>query len=324
MSDALQAQILGDLERTRTLYSEATAADGTDAELAYRHARILEDLDLADAAIQEYCRALALGAPEVGILDARDRLDALYEVVRERLSERALEAFVSGLDQADLGLYDQAAASFAVAIDENPAWPAPVYNRALVLEQLGRLPESIAEYQRYLELTPSEVDPVVADVARRIGELGGELTRPTPSPGNALALGVVFPGMGQYYTGRNRQGTIVLGAAAAIVVAGFAYKEVTVVCTVTPVDGECPGPVHDEITERPYLGPALIVTGVVMVAAAVEAYIRARNQRAAQAEAAQELGGGTPTAEARFRVVGPSISGSGTQVDLNLIGVRFR
>jgi hypothetical protein len=118
----------------------------------------------------------------------------------------------------------------------------------------------------------------------------------------------------------------VLTTSAALVVAGFAYKEVTVVCTVpVPEGGDCPpGQVHQEITERPYLGAALVATGAVMVAAAIEAYIRARRQRTAQAEATQDLGGGTPTAESRFRVVGPSISGSGSQVDLNLIGLRFR
>jgi hypothetical protein len=304
------------------LLSQAASADATSAEFAYRHARVLEDLGLADAAILEYCRSLARGAVDVGIVDSRRRLDALYEIVRERISDEALAAFISGLDQADALLYADAAQSFAVAIEESPQWPAPVYNRAIILEQLGRIPESVAEFRRYLELTPSEVDPTVVDVSARIGMLEGEMARPTPSPGNALALGVLFPGMGQYYSGRNRAGTIVLAGAAAVIATGFVYKEVTVRCLIPVSSGEdCPpGQIHDETTRRPILGPALIGTGLVAVGAAVEAYWRARRARNQQAE-------GLGTASARpagVRIVGPSITASGDRVDLNFLRLRFR
>jgi tetratricopeptide (TPR) repeat protein len=321
-SDALQAQILGDLEGARTLLSQAAAADATSAELAYRHARVLEDLELADAAILEYCRSLALGAADVGIVDSRRRLDALYEIVRERISEEALAAFISGLDQADALLYADAAQSFAVAIEQSPEWPAPVYNRALILEQLGRIPESVAEFRRYLELTPSEVDPTVVDVSARIGNLEAVLARPTPSPGSALALGVLFPGMGQYYSGRNLSGTVVLGGAVVAIVTGFLVKEVTVRC-LTPVSGgeDCPpGQVHDETTRHPILGPALIGTGLVALGAAVEAYWRARRARSEQAEALEST-----TASTRGpRIVGPSITASASGVDLNVLSLRLR
>jgi tetratricopeptide (TPR) repeat protein len=326
-SDALQAQILGDLEGARTLLSQAAGADGTSAEIAYRHARVLEDLGLADAAISEYCRSLALGAVDAGIVDARRRLDVLYEIVRERISETALAAFISGLDQADAMLYADAAASFAVAIEESPLWPAAVYNRAIVLEQLGLITESVAEFRRYLQLTPSEVDPTVVDVSARIGMLEGVLARPTPSPGNALAFGALFPGMGQYYAGRNLAGTIVVGAAVIGVTTGLMYKDITVVCLVPVSSSEdCPaGQVHDEITKRPFLKPALGVSAAVMVGAAVEAYLRARRERAEQQE---QLGVVAPP-EVRgpvsaVRLVPPSITASRGRVDLNLLGLRFR
>jgi tetratricopeptide (TPR) repeat protein len=264
---------------------------------------------------------------DVGIVDSRGRLDALYEIVRERISEEALAAFISGLDQADAMLYADAAASFAVAIEEAPQWPAAVYNRAIVLEQLGLITESLAEYRRYLQLTPREVDPDVVDVSARIGMLEGVLARPTPSPGNALAFGVVFPGMGQYYSGRNLAGTIVLGAAAIGVATGVMYKDVTVVCLVAVgSNGECPaGQVHDEITSRPFLKPALGLSAAVMVGAAVEAYLRARGQRAEQQA---QLGGAQPP-EVRgprspVRLAPPSITASRGRVDLNLLGLRFR
>jgi tetratricopeptide (TPR) repeat protein len=317
---------LGDLEGARTLLDQATASDATSPEYAYRHARVLEDLDLLDAAIQEYCRSIALGAADAGILDSRERLDVLYEIVRERISERALSAFVSGLREADAGLYAESAESFAVAIEETPDWAAAVYNRAIVLERLGRVPESLAEYRRYLELTPTEVDPVVVDVSARIGALEGALAQPTPNPGSALALGVLFPGMGQYYAGRSLQGTIVLSAAGAAVLAGLVFKEVTVRCLVPVASGEdCPpGETLDETSRRPYMGPALIATGAVMVGGAIEAYLRARRARAEQAETVEQFGGVQTSASRGWRVTGPSISTSGSRLDLNLLGLSFR
>jgi hypothetical protein len=197
-----------------------------------------------------------------------------------------------------------------------------VYNRAIILEQLGRIPESVAEFRRYLQLTPSEVDSTVVDVSARIGMLEGVLAAPTPSPGSALALGVLFPGMGQYYSGRNRAGTVVLGVAAAAIVAGIVVKEVTIQCTAPVGPGEdCPpGMVHAETTRRPILGPALIGTGVVAIGAAVEAYVRARRARNEQAEAL----GATSASTRGARIVGPSITASRGRVDLSFLQLRFR
>jgi tetratricopeptide (TPR) repeat protein len=319
-SNALEASILGDLDGARTLLAQATAADGTSAELAYRHARVLEDVGLLDAAILEYCRALSLWSDPADIEDSRARLDALYEVVRERMSDRALDAFVSGLGQADAGLHVDAVESFSVAIDENSQWAAAVYNRAIVLEELGRFQESLADYRRYLELTPSEVDAVVVSVSERIGMIEGELTRPTANPGSAFALGMLFPGMGQYYSGRGRAGTVVLAAAAGVVVTGFLFKEVTVRCLVPAEGGDCPpDQVVDEMSRRPYLWPALGVTGAVMIGSAIEAWVRARRARAEQPVPFE------PEAAARgIRFDGPSIEARGGRVDLSVLRLRFR
>ena len=319
MSDALEASILGDLEGARTLLDQATEADATSPEIAYRHARALEDLELRNEAILEYCRALALGATDVGIDDSRTRLDALYDIVRERITDRARNAFVSGLAQADAGFLDQAASSFSEAIDEVPDWAEAVYNRAVVLERLGRVQESLDDYRLYLQLTPSDIDPVVAAVTQRIGLLEGSVAAPTPSPGATLALGLV-PGMGQYYTGRGVTGTIVLGAVAGAVAAGVMYKKVTVRCFSVPTGGaDCPpGDIVDETTERPYLVPAIGIAAGITLVGALEAFIKARGRRAEQAEAVEGF------ADAGFRVTGPSLSARGDRVDLNVVGLRFR
>ncbi len=318
-SDAVQAVILGELLRAEELLVRATELDPESAELAYRRARVLEDLGRSADAMAEYCRTLGLGVEADGIEDAGTRLDALYQVIRARIPDAARGGFLSGVTMADLQSYEESVTAFTVAIEAAPDWPPPIYNRAVVLERLGRITESLADYRRYLQLTPSEIDPVVAAVSQRIGMLEGLVALPTPSPTGALTLGVLFPGMGQYYSGRSLGGTIVLAAAAGAVAAGVMFKEVTVVC-LNPTSGDCPaGEVVRESTARPYLGPAIGAAVVVTVAAAIEAFVRARGRRDQAAEAldsAVEVRG--------LRVGGPSVSVRGARVDVSLMALRFR
>jgi len=318
-SDAVQAVILGELLRAEELLARAGGLDPASAELAYRHARVLEDLQQSDVAMYEYCRALGLGAEADGIEDARARLDALYEVVRSRIPERAREAFLSGVMNADLEIYEPAVDWFTQAIDAAPDWPPPIYNRAVVLERVGRVPESLADYRRYLELTPSDIDPVVAAVTERIGMLEGLVALPTPSPSGALTLGVLFPGMGQYYSGRSLGGTVVLGAAAGAVAAGILFKEVTVRCLAPAGSGgACPvDQVADESTSRPYLVPAIGAAAAVTVIGAIEAFVRARGRRSEVARSLQSTEARGPS------ISGPTIAARRGRLDLSLVAVRF-
>lgn len=317
-SDALQAQILGDMEGARSLLRQATEADPSDPELAYRHARVLEDLGLLNDAILEFCRSLALGAEESGIDDGRTRLDTLYEIVRDRLSEVARQAFVGGLASADIGLLEDANASFSVAIDEAPDWPTPVYNRAVVRERMGLVQESLADYRRYLEMVPTEIDPVVATVSQRIGLLEGAATAGTPSPAGALALGML-PGVGHYYSGRPIGGTVVLALAGGAMATGLFVKDVTVVCVSEPPPGQdCPPTdVHDRITERPLLLPSMGVAAAVTLLGAIDALVKARRRR-------NEVIGGATTVAAGPTLRAPSVSARGARIDLSLLRVTFR
>lgn len=323
-SDAVQAVILGELPRAQELLLRAGELDPSSAELAYRRARVLEDLGAHEQAILEYCRALALGAEHAGILDARRRLDAAYEVVRERIPPAARDAFVAGLAEADLGLYERAVASFTRAIDEAPGWAEAVYNRAVVLEAMGRVVESLTDYRRFLQLTPTDVDPIVMRVSERIGLLEGMVAAPTPSPVGTLALGVAFPGMGHYYSGRSLGGTVVLSVVAGAVAAGVLFKEVTVRCLDPAPGGGCsPEDVVDETTRRPYLVPALGAAAAVTVIGAVEAFVRARGRRS-EARAASAPAAVPSAAEPRrARVQAPSVSARRGRVDVSLFAVMF-
>ncbi len=221
---------------------------------------------------------------------------------------------------ADVEAYQQAVTWFTRAIDVAPEWAPPIYNRAVVHERMGLVTESLADYRRYLELTPGEIDPVVAAVTERIGMLEGLVALPTPSPSGALTLGVLFPGMGQYYSGRSLGGTVVLGVAAGAVAAGILFKEITVRCLVSVTSGgECPpGQVVDESTSRPYLAPALRAAVAVTVIGAIEAFVRARSRRDDVTDAL------TPTVSRGPSLSGPSVFVRGGRANFALMSVRFR
>lgn len=320
-SDAVQAVILGDLERAEALLSRAAEVDMSSADLAYRHARVLEDLDRIDGAMLEFCRSMSLNAESSDIDDAQQRLEDLYETVRERLPDEARDAFIAGIVQADSSFYTGAISAFSVAIEAAPDWGAPVYNRALVYESLGMIRESLSDYRLYLEIAPTSIDPVVAMVSERIGLLEGLASAGTASPGGALVLGVL-PGMGHYYTRRPLGGSLVLAVTTGVIAAGFIFKDVTVECVTDPMGMVCPPEdVVGESTDRPLLLPALGVAAAVTLIGAIDAFVRAKGNRD---EAIAITGGPEDTVASGWRLRPPSVSARGDRVDLNLVRVSFR
>lgn len=327
-TDANQAMVLGDIEQSQELLAQATTLDPTSADFAFRHATALAEVGDADNALLEYCRALDLNIEELGIFDVRDRIDALYERVRERIPEAARDAFVQGLAQADSAAYEDAAESFSDAIEAAPEWGAPVYNRGIVYEELGRIGASLTDYRRYIELAPTDIDPVLVLVSERIGQLQGAASVVTPSPTGALALGLL-PGMGHYYTGRPVVGTVTLATAGSAIAAGVMFKNITTLCVAeVPAGGACPEElVVGEVTERPYLWYGIGVAAAVTLVGAVDALLKARDRRA-EAEAIMgpqgEAEDDGPEPVPAFALVGPSLASHEGRLDVNLIGLRFR
>ena len=322
-SDANQAMALGDFERSQELLAEATELDPTSADYAYRHARTLEDLGDAENALIEYCRALALDIEALGVLDTRDRIDALYETIRERIPEPARVAFVAGLEAADADEYQEAIERFSDAIDAAPEWGAPVYNRGVVYEEMGLLARSLADYRRYVELAPTDVDPILVLVSERIGQLEGAASVVTPSPTGALALGMV-PGMGHYYTGRPLLGTLTLAGATGAIAAGVMFRKVTTLCVDdVPAGGSCPPElVVGEVTERPYLWYGIGAAAVITVVGAVDALLEAKDRR----EEAEAIAGPAEEDEVGGLSVSfmPTLTSRGYGIDIGLMSLRFR
>lgn len=309
-----EAVILGDLPRARAMLDRAVELDPASPELAYRRARVLEDLRENHAAVDEYCRALSL-APDGEFGDARDRADALAGGERTAVPEDALVAFEAGLAATERGALSRALVSFERAAARAPLWASAEYNRGVTLARLGRRREAATALLRYLELRPDAADGLA--VSQRIGQLESLAARDGPRPEVAATLGVLVPGMGHFYADRPLGGLTVLGLAGGAIAAGLLVEEVDVRCLSAVDDGQgCPDDqVASRTTDRPYLTLAIATAAAVGVVGAIEAFLGARRVRA-----------GTATAEMRHgpRLEGPEVTARSGRIDLRLLGLRFR
>jgi len=315
MANADQALILGDQARARDLLARGVELDPTSPELAYRHARVLEEIGARDDALYEYCRVVALGTPGEEIADAETRIRRLRESEGVRISTDAIDHFRRGLEEADADQLDSALGSFSRAWELAPDWADAIFNRGLVRARLGRTEAAVEDLERYLSTAPEADDAIL--VSQRIGQL--QSLANLPNPGTALTLGVVFPGAGQFYSGRAGGGVTVLALAAGAVAGGFLIKEVTVSCVGT-VDGGAvcpPDRVIGEEVNRPYAVHGLIAAGAIAVAGAVESFFRARDRRTLELGALVDLGRG------EARIATPTLRANGTRLDLSLVRVNF-
>jgi tetratricopeptide (TPR) repeat protein len=308
-SSSDQAMMLGDVSGAAALLDRATELDPASAELAYRRARVLDDLARVPAAVDEYCRALSL-APDEGSRDARTRLEYLVARDRASLPGEAIVAFGAGLSAADRGALSVALASFERAAARAPTWASAEYNRGIALALQGRGREATTALLRYLELRPDAPDAIA--VLQRVRQLQSRPVRDDPRPGVAVALGVLLPGMGHFYAGRPIGGLTVLTVAGSALAAGYFVKEVDVRC-LTPVPSGQPCPQSDVVsrrTDRPYLALAVGTAAAAGVIGAIEAFFDARGRRSPS-----EAQG--PTLE------GPAVSARAGRVELSMLRLRF-
>ncbi len=281
LSEANQAAILGEDERARTLLREAAELDPTSSEIAYRLGRLLEAVGSEDSALLEYCRYLLLDPEGSDVDDVETRVEAIAGPDEDELPAIARVAFQQGLTAFDEERFEAAVLHFSRALVELPGWADAYYNRGVAQIGDGRVGAGVADLERYLELSPDAADR--ARVEARMLELA-----PTPvaqySPGTALVTGLIFPGMGHFYSGRPGMGMLVLAGAGAGIGAALLYSEVEVRCRVPPIDGECPaGQVDERVESRPLLVPGLATAGVITVVGAIHAFRGARSNRSGMA-----------------------------------------
>lgn len=316
-STAAQAVILGDLDRARTLLDQASQLDPSSVDIAYQHARVLEELHQRQAAVSEYCRVLAADSLPEGIDDARQRLDALIAAERAMIPESAITVFREALFQTNAGHLDRALPFFDAAVTQAPDWATAVYDRGVVLAMLGQPQKASRDLRRYLEMEPAAPDALA--VSRRLGELQALALGHPPDPGTALLLGVLVPGLGQFYSGDAVGGLTVLSLAGGAVATGLLVRKVNVQCLSQPGPGAaCPaGQIVSEKVSRPYLGVSLGAAAAVTVVGATLAFIKAGKRRNAQPTAATNE-------DTAPRLALPTVEGRGPGVDIALVRVVFR
>jgi regulator of sirC expression with transglutaminase-like and TPR domain len=318
-STAAQALILGDTERARDLLARATELDPSSPELAYQYGRALESLDDASGALGQYCRVLDLDPDWSDADEVRARIDAVaVEGAPSSIAPEALLRFREGVDHGVAGRLEEGLQAFRDAGNAAPAWPDPVYNQGVVLLRLGRQNEAADALSRYLEMSPLAPDAIA--VSQRLGQLQASPSR--ASPGAALTLGLIFPGMGQFYSGRPGAGFTFLALAGGAAAAGWFVEEVQVRCFVpVPPGEECPEEfVQSRTTEQPYLVAGLVAAGAITVVGAVEAWINARGRRRSDRAGLVSIDLGHARLSG-FAVA--SHGGNGGSVDLDWVRISF-
>jgi tetratricopeptide (TPR) repeat protein len=271
-----QAAILGDSLSARDQLRQAAVLDPTDPDLAYRLARANETSGAIDDAAKEYCRFLALAPSAPETAEAREKVAVLARPVVNGQAQAAEATFRAGITAYERGQMIEAQSGFNRAILSEPTWADAYYNRALVLVRLNQREPAQRDFEQYLRLKPEADDRAL--VVARIDAL----RRGTPSPANALAMGLVIPGAGQFYTGRPVHGLVSLIAAGGALAFGLqqSTKTVTVQQTATDPFGNPYTFTTSRLrTERPNLVPGVAIAGAITLGDAIEAFVFAHNAR---------------------------------------------
>jgi tetratricopeptide (TPR) repeat protein len=239
--------------------------------------------------------------------------DSAKSAAREIMG-RAQAASIVGDNAAASALYQQAA-----KLDPTDASIAYALGRGYEAAGDSR---AMTEYCRFLALSPHA--PEASDVRQRIAELALALppdttvvripvsTAPSmPSPGAALAGGIIIPGLGQFMTRQPAGGILVMAAAAAGIWYGLQTQQVSAVVTRTGTD-PFGNPYQYQTTvtktERQHAAVGLGGAGAVALIGAIEAFAHARSGRAQarnqQAAASINIGTGSKLSLSAYPVVG--------------------
>lgn len=268
-----QAAILGDSAAALAQLKEASTIDPTDSDLAYELARAYETSGSGANAAKEYCRFLALAPTAPEAPEARNRVASLAPIAQSAAPSPAAAILNDGIAAFERGKALEAEAKFAEAIKVEPTWADAYYDRGIARATIGDTQQAATDFEEYLRLKPTADDRV--DVVARIESL----RRRPPSAGQALGLGLIIPGGGEFYTRRPLRGALALVATSAAI--GMAVQTSTSSKSVEQTGTDPFGNPYTYTTtvqtkDRPYLIPGLLVGGAIAVATAVDAYRFAR------------------------------------------------
>lgn len=249
------------------LAAAALLAAGTGPASAQATRRAAPPVASVRDTLPPRCPSIAPAAP---VSPARRR-------AARALAARAQAAAITADDTTARALYRR-----AVALD--PGDPSTLYALARA-DEAARDPRAIGEYCRFLALAPDAAE--AADARQRIASLALAFPLPTalppppapPSAGSALALGILFPGGGQYATHRVPQGLLATVATTGALVYAFQTRTTTTSVTRTAIDPNGKPYQYQDITThttRPNLSVGVGTAAGLWLISAVEAYTHAR------------------------------------------------
>lgn len=201
------------------------------------------------------------------------------------LAARAQEASIVDDNATTRTLYER-----AEKLDPSDATTA--YALARSYETAGD-PRALTEYCRFLALAPADAES--ADVRQRVASLAAQLaarnaaavvaaavpaTGPAQSAGTAFTLGLLFPGLGQYYTHRPGAGVLFSAAAAGALVYATQSRTVTMQITQTAIDPNGKSYQYQTTSshdEYPNAAAGIATTATIALIGAIEAYVHARS-----------------------------------------------
>lgn len=264
-----QAAILGDSAAALAQLKEASTIDPTDSDLAYELARAYESSGSGASAAKEYCRFLALAPTAPEAAEARNRVASLAPTTQSMTPSPAVAILNDGIASFERGKAVEAEAKFAEAIKVEPTWADAYFDRGIARATIGDNQQAATDFEEYLRLRPTAEDRV--EVVARIESL----RRRPPSAGQALGLGLIIPGGGEFYTRRPLRGALALVATSAAI--GWSVQTSTSTKTIEqtgtdPFGNPYPYTTTVRTSEQPYLVPGLLVAGAIAVATAVDAY----------------------------------------------------
>lgn len=141
-------------------------------------------------------------------------------------------------------------------------------------------------------------------------------------PGRALALGLVAPGLGHFYTERPVRGLLVLGAAAGAIAAGVLNEDVDIMCFDKTGRNTCPpDQIKSKVSRRPLLLPAIGAAAAITLLGAIDAFAGADEPARAGAAETDAVDG--PPGRSSFHFEPPTIEADHSRVQLAIVRLRF-
>jgi hypothetical protein len=184
-------------------------------------------------------------------------------------SVEAASQFRTAIDRLVERKFPDAERALSATVAAAPVWPEAYYNRALAYQAEERWDRAISDLQRYLQLRPTARNRT--EVAERI-----EALRRTS--GQALARGLILPGLGQLYTRRPALGAVVLAGVAGSTTWALTKRRTTEMHTFTDPFGKV-DTFFVTLEKRPHAATGMAVAGVIWLLGAIEASLYADRVR---------------------------------------------